>query len=157
MKYVNEVAVTLGSLLGRFRRPAPVENSKAPDGKTPDGIPRGFTPIPEFLPEDIFIVGYPRSGNTWFENLVLSAVYGVDPRWMPNGLAQELVPTLRFQATYIRLVNIIAATQPRCCSIRTPSRGRNAAGLCTCCGMGATYWFPIGTIARRLTAWITTF
>jgi Sulfotransferase domain len=96
VKYVNEVAVTLGALLGRFRRPAAVDNSKASDGKTPDVIPQGFTPIPEFLPEDIFIVGYPRSGNTWFENLVLSAVYGVDPRWMPNGLAQELVPYFAF-------------------------------------------------------------
>ena len=42
--------------------------------------------------EDIFIVGYPKSGNTWFQNLVVGAVYGMDPRraGVP-GLAQVAV------------------------------------------------------------------
>ena len=94
--YVNQAIVTLRALLGWFRRPAGIDDSNVPDSKRPDVIPQGFTPIPEFDPEDIFIVGYPRSGNTWFENLVLSVAYGVDPRWMPNGLTQELVPYFAF-------------------------------------------------------------
>ena len=34
--------------------------------------------IEDILPEDIVVVGYPKSGNTWFQFLVAGAVYGVD-------------------------------------------------------------------------------
>ncbi len=36
-----------------------------------------FTPITEFSGEDVFIVGYPKSSNTWLQNLVAGVVYGV--------------------------------------------------------------------------------
>jgi Sulfotransferase domain len=88
---VDKEAAKMSTLLSKFRRPAPVEK-----GSSPDVVPEGFTPITQFLPEDIIIVGYPKSGNTWLKYLVLGVVYGVDPRWMPHELAQELVPSLAF-------------------------------------------------------------
>jgi len=55
-------------------------------------VPAGFVPISEYSRRDIFIVGYPKSGNTWFQHLVAGVVFGVDPGLGPFALAQELVP-----------------------------------------------------------------
>jgi len=59
---------------------------------TPEAIPDGFVPISQFSSDDIFIVGYPKSGNTWFQQLVAGVVYGVDPKWSPFALVRDLVP-----------------------------------------------------------------
>lgn len=59
---------------------------------TSEVIPKGFIPISDFSPDDIFIVGYPKSGNTWFQHLVAGVVYGVDPKWAPISAVQDLVP-----------------------------------------------------------------
>ncbi|MDB6019882.1 MAG: Sulfotransferase [Pedosphaera sp.] len=55
-------------------------------------IPTGFTPIDQFLPNDIFIVGYPKSGNTWFQDLVAGIAFGALPEFAPLHLVQDLVP-----------------------------------------------------------------
>jgi hypothetical protein len=64
--------------------------------------PKGYTPIHEFRPEDVFIVGYPKSGNTWFQNLVSGVIYGVDPRLSPPLLSNDLVPDVHFNEYYHR-------------------------------------------------------
>jgi hypothetical protein len=68
----------------------------------PCRTPKGYTPIDEFLPEDVFIVGYPKSGNTWFQNLVSGIMYGVDPRLSPPLLSNDLVPDVHFNEYYHR-------------------------------------------------------
>jgi len=62
----------------------------------------GLTPISEHLDEDIFIVGYPKSGNTWFQNLVSGTVYGMNPLYAPDTLIQELVPDIHQKRFYKR-------------------------------------------------------
>ena len=63
---------------------------------------RGLTHVSEFLPEDVFIVGYPKSGHTWFQNLVACVVHGVNPRSSPPLLANDLVPDVHFNGYYRR-------------------------------------------------------
>ena len=61
-----------------------------------------LTPTTEFANQDVFIVGYPKSGHTWFQNLVAGIVYGVDPAIAPDTLIQELVPDLQQKNYYKR-------------------------------------------------------
>jgi len=61
-----------------------------------------LTPITQFAPEDVFIVGYPKSGNTWFQDLITAVVYGVHPVFAPPALAQALVPDIHKQPYYRR-------------------------------------------------------
>ncbi len=64
--------------------------------------PAGFTPIRESQPDDVFIVGYPKSGNTWFQYLVSGIVYGADPELTPDSVIQELVPDVHAKQYYKR-------------------------------------------------------
>ncbi|WP_083862289.1 sulfotransferase domain-containing protein [Baaleninema simplex] len=60
-------------------------------------------PISEFLPEDdVFIVGYPKSGNSWFQNLITGLVYGVNPAQAPDAIVQDLVPDIHYKRYYRR-------------------------------------------------------
>jgi Sulfotransferase domain len=67
-----------------------------------DRAPKGYTHINHFQPEDVFIVGYPKSGNTWFQHLVSGVVYGVDARTSPPLLANDLVPDVHLNTFYRR-------------------------------------------------------
>ena len=62
----------------------------------------GLIPISEHLENDVFIVGYPKSGNTWFQNLVSGVVYGMNPLYAPDTLIQELVPDIHQKRYYKR-------------------------------------------------------
>jgi hypothetical protein len=53
-------------------------------------------------PRDIFIVGYPKSGNTWLQNLVSGLVYGMDARLAPDKLIHELVPDVHYKRYFTR-------------------------------------------------------
>lgn len=48
----------------------------------------------EISKDDIFIVGYPKSGITWFRVMAAAALYGADPEYLPNSLLDWLVPEL---------------------------------------------------------------
>ena len=105
---MGRLSTKIGASLGRFNRPAPeaIPETPAPEaipaGPAPELVPEGFTPITEFLAEDIFIVGYPKSGNTWFQNLIGAAVYGADPRFAPSALVHDLVPDVCYNKYYRR-------------------------------------------------------
>ncbi len=49
-------------------------------------------PFNDSVDEDIFLVGYPKSGNTWFRQMVAGIVFGVDPEFAPFALVSDLVP-----------------------------------------------------------------
>jgi hypothetical protein len=65
-------------------------------------VPEGYVAIEQFEPQDIFIVGYPKSGNTWFQELICATVYGIDPRLSPPLLSNDLVPDVHFNKFYRR-------------------------------------------------------
>lgn len=56
----------------------------------------------QFVPEDVFIVGYPKSGNTWFQDLITMVIYGVPPALAPPLLAQTLVPDVHSRPFFQR-------------------------------------------------------
>ncbi len=54
---------------------------------------------------DIFVVGYPKSGNTWVQYLIAGVVFGVDTRFSPDSLIQDLVPDVNFKQFYKRYLS----------------------------------------------------
>src|SRR5207253_2761977 len=68
-----------------------------PEGDAP------IVPIGELSVEDVVVVGYPKSGNTWFQILLAGAVFGVDTTVAPPGLVSQLVPDLQSRRSYRRL------------------------------------------------------
>ena len=62
----------------------------------------GLSPMPETTDRDVFIVGYPKSGNTWYQNLVSGVVFGCHPALTPDHLIQELVPDVQIKPFFRR-------------------------------------------------------
>ncbi len=62
-------------------------------------------PMAETLPEDIFLISYPKSGNTWFRYLTMSVVYGVSPAYAPKGLLEDLSPDVHQRRFYHRFAS----------------------------------------------------
>lgn len=51
-----------------------------------------WVPNHELDPQDVFLVGYMKSGTTWFRNLVAGVIYGVTSEHTPYSVVWELVP-----------------------------------------------------------------
>jgi hypothetical protein len=52
--------------------------------------------------DDIFVAGYPRSGNTWMQYLLAGVIFGTDSRLTPDSLIQDLVPDVHYKRFYRR-------------------------------------------------------
>lgn len=52
---------------------------------------------------DFVMVGYPKSGNTWMQNLLAGVLYGIDGEYLPDQLTQEVIPDLDYKIFYKRL------------------------------------------------------
>jgi hypothetical protein len=68
-------------------------------------VRRGSIPTPlnsQLHKDDVFIVGYPKSGITWFRVMAAAALYGADPEYLPNSLLDWLVPELMDPIYYKR-------------------------------------------------------
>jgi hypothetical protein len=62
----------------------------------------GLRPIRDTLPSDIFVCSYPRSGVTWFQNLIAGVVHGIDPSIAHDSLVQDLVPDVDYKQSFKR-------------------------------------------------------
>jgi hypothetical protein len=58
--------------------------------------------ITDSEPDDIFVVGYPKSGNTWMQYLLAGVLFGTDARLAPDSLMQDLVPDVHYKQFYRR-------------------------------------------------------
>ncbi len=61
-----------------------------------------LTPNTEIAEEDVFIIGYPKSGHTWFQCLVAGVIYNVDLDYAPYSFVWELVPEHSVRPYYFR-------------------------------------------------------
>lgn len=62
----------------------------------------GLIPNNEILENDVIIVGYMKSGTTWFRNLVAGVIYGIDPELAPYKLVWDLVPNYGPKRPYFK-------------------------------------------------------
>ena len=69
---------------------------------TRPALPDGLLPINQSEPGDIFVTGYPKSGNTWVQYMLASVVYGLDLAHVPDQLVQDVIPCLHWRTTYRR-------------------------------------------------------
>lgn len=65
-------------------------------------LAKSLTPTDQFQESDVFIAGYPKSGNTWMQLLVASLVYRLDPMAATDSLVQDLVPDIHSRSHYKR-------------------------------------------------------
>ncbi|TXE17133.1 sulfotransferase domain-containing protein [Psychroserpens burtonensis] len=66
-----------------------------------------FLPISETKPQDIFIAGFPKSGNTWMQNLIAGLQYGIETSMLPDTLTQELIPDVHGKQYYKRFHDVM--------------------------------------------------
>lgn len=62
----------------------------------------GLIPNNDILENDVTIVGYMKSGSTWFRNLVAGVIYGVDLELAPYKLVWDLVPNYGPKRPYFK-------------------------------------------------------
>lgn len=62
----------------------------------------GLVSISEKNPDDIYIAGYPKSGNTWMQNIVAGLIYGIQTSYLPDKLTQRIVPDVHMNKFYLR-------------------------------------------------------
>jgi hypothetical protein len=65
-------------------------------------LPKDFVSIKNTTANDIFIAGFPKSGNTWMQNLIAGVQYGIETSLLPDTLTQELVPDIHGKKYYKR-------------------------------------------------------
>jgi hypothetical protein len=91
----------LKALFRRAGRPAGEDNAAAGAEMAVRGL-TGCLPISEAREEDVFLAGYPKSGNTWVQNLVAGVAFGADPQYAHDTLVQDLVPDVHYKRFYKR-------------------------------------------------------
>ena len=62
-------------------------------------------PIDQVRTNDVFIVGYPKSGTTWLQHLVAGLVFRVNLDFTPDLLVQDLVPDVHARRYYRRYLS----------------------------------------------------
>ncbi len=55
----------------------------------------GMIPFDQSREEDVFIIGFQKSGHTWFQSIVAGLIYDLDVHHAHDELIQELVPDPR--------------------------------------------------------------
>ncbi|QDV45878.1 Sulfotransferase domain protein [Stieleria neptunia] len=68
---------------------------------SPVSFPDRLFPIDETLPDDVFIAGYPKSGNTLLQHIIAHLVYGLNEN-VGRTLVQLLVPDVHANTHYFR-------------------------------------------------------
>ncbi|MDC0231535.1 sulfotransferase domain-containing protein [Aureispira] len=76
-----------------------------PEQLTRQVLNMGYHPISYNKPQDIFFVGFPKSGNTWLQNLGAGILFGIDSNYLSDKLTQILIPNVHGQKYYKRILD----------------------------------------------------
>ncbi|NNE14187.1 MAG: hypothetical protein HKN51_04380 [Saprospiraceae bacterium] len=68
-------------------------------------FPGGIRPISETLAEDIFIVGFPKSGNTLMQHIIAHLVYGINEE-SSRTMVNLIVPDIYANSHYFRMNDV---------------------------------------------------
>jgi hypothetical protein len=68
-------------------------------------FPGGLFPIQETKPEDVFIVGFPKSGNTLMQHIITHLVYGVNDE-VSRSIVNLITPDIYANTHYFRFNNV---------------------------------------------------
>ncbi len=60
-------------------------------------------PLDRLDPRDVVIVGFPKSGNTWFQHLICGLAYGISARQATHEMINLLAPDIHLRPCFIRL------------------------------------------------------
>lgn len=68
-------------------------------------LEHGYDHIDKIQANDIVIVGFPKSGNTWMQNLIAGVLFGIDTTLLPDKLTQVIIPNQHGEKYYKRLLD----------------------------------------------------
>lgn len=64
----------------------------------------GYIPMSEVKENDVYIIGFPKSGHTWMQYIITSLVYGISPSLLRDSIVQEFVPDMHVRTFYKRYI-----------------------------------------------------
>lgn len=79
--------------------------SKSPCSYEKITFPGGIVPINETKPEDVFIVGFPKSGNTLMQHIITHLVYGINEEGS-RSMVNLIVPDIYANSHYFRFNSV---------------------------------------------------
>src|SRR4030042_6285801 len=62
----------------------------------------GYLPITESSDDDVFIVSYPRSGNSWLAHLILGIFYDENPETIRYSAVRNMIPDVHLKRCFRR-------------------------------------------------------
>lgn len=65
-------------------------------------IHRRYLPINQTNCQDVFLAGFPKSGNTWLQNIIAGIILNMDTENLSDTLSQSLVPDIHSANFYKR-------------------------------------------------------
>ena len=68
---------------------------------------QGFIPMNDFQEKDIFIAGYPKSGNTWLQNIITGLLIDSTSQLLTPKLINEIIPDIHVKKYFKRFFNVM--------------------------------------------------